>query len=146
MGDVAGRVIDPKENARMVGAAESASSPQGEERGQSVELYAGVHLSVRWITVPPGRELRLRARVSGREEVWYVVSGSGRYFPSREGLMAGAADEAGEGEPLRAGALAITRMGEGARAVCQGPDPLVLLCVTAPQPAAPATLESPSGV
>lgn len=125
----------------------------GEAAAGAADLFSGVHLGVGWVRVEPGQRARLTADLSGREEVWYVVSGNGRYR-----LLAGvdaAVDVAGRtwmteeatgasddpvadasvvGEPLVPGYVAVTRGGEAAEAVCTGKAPLVLLAVRAPQP------------
>jgi hypothetical protein len=143
---VAGRVMDPVQAGETLFAAERGVG--------AVDLVSGVHLAVGLVRVQPGQRARLSADLSGREEVWYVVAGNGRYRVTggvEEAVdVAGRtwmADETAEpsddaspdaaasaGEPLVPGSVAVTRGGEAAEAVCTGEAPLVLLAVRAPLP------------
>ncbi len=123
------------------------------------EIFSGVHLGIGLVTVGPGERAVLPADLSGREEVWYVLSGQGVYQSAREGggegvvgadvraetdgeaVGKGPARTQGEGtgardeQRLSEGKLAVTRGGEGAEVACEGPRPLVLLAIRSPLPA-----------
>lgn len=116
---MAGRVIELRRAAR-------AAAGEGPEGQPGAPVFQGDRLAVRRVEVAPGKRLRFET-AEGEEQVWFAVSGSGRYRPDPMG-------DSGKAEPFRVGEAAILRTGEWLEVESDGDAPLVLAAVTAPQP------------
>lgn len=154
---MAGRIIDPVRSGRRVARAERPERAEGENDRESVEVFEGTHLAIGVIEIRPGERAVLGADLTGREEVWYAVSGQGVYRPSRQGALttgltdgtATRSEDARGADPgeeiLPQGSLAVTRAGEGATVRCDGDRPLVLLAIRSPLPARVPVVETQPG-
>lgn len=139
---MAGRVMDPVESARTVSRADGNDA--------EAELFSGVHIGLGVVELKPGERAVLGADLTGREEVWYVLSGEGTYLPSGEGqgetaesdLTGATRSDTTAGEDVHSGQLAITRGGEAATLTCRGDKPLVLLAVRSPLPSRGPSVET----
>lgn len=117
-------------------------------------MFEGTHVAIGVIEIRPGERAVLPYDLTGREEVWYALSGQGTYRRVREGagqtaladLTPAGPEDGGGAETLSQGTLAVTRAGEGATVACDGDRPLVLLAIRAPLPARAPRVEAVSGV